>query len=96
MDMNEIETKKIAYNCRKATFLIEKQQLSTITTKEKIELKIHLAGCSICRTFMQQSMVINKMVHELFHSQKRLDVQLNDKVKEEMQKAINKHIDMRS
>jgi hypothetical protein len=64
-ELNSAEIKKIAYNCRKATYLIEKKQLAKITVRERLELNIHLAGCSVCKTFEQQSMVINRMVKEL-------------------------------
>lgn len=55
----------IAYNCRKATFIIEKKQLTEISLREKLELKIHLAGCSVCRLFEQQSIMINKLAKSL-------------------------------
>ncbi|WP_316802984.1 hypothetical protein [Pedobacter nototheniae] len=90
--MKESEVKKIAYNCRKATFLIEKQQLTSITLREKMELKIHLAGCIICQTFMQQSITINKMVHNLFHSSNRTDLKLDKQFKEDLQEVINERI----
>ncbi|WP_293310276.1 hypothetical protein [Pedobacter sp. UBA5917] len=91
--MKASEIKKIAYNCRKATFLIEKQQLAPITIREKLELKIHLAGCSICRTFMQQSIAINKMVHHLFQSSVRRDLKLDERFKEEMEDKIREKLD---
>ena len=79
--------KKIAYNCRKATFLIEKQQLSNITLKEKFELKIHLAGCSVCKIFQQQSILINKMVGKHFADQYR-DIVLDKDFKDKLQQKI--------
>ncbi|MGF6848913.1 hypothetical protein QFZ51_004148 [Chitinophaga sp. W3I9] len=85
--MNEL--KKIAYNCRKATFLIEKQQIGRITLREKLELRIHLAGCSICKTFQQQSIIINQMVHNFFHSAGQAERKLDDKFKQELQKSID-------
>ncbi len=36
------QLKKIQYNCKKATFLIEKKMLSRITFREHIELRIPL------------------------------------------------------
>jgi hypothetical protein len=85
--MNEL--KKIVYNCRKATFLIEKQQIGRITLREKLELKIHLVGCSICKTFQQQSIVINQMVRNFFHSANQTERKLDDKFKEDLQKSID-------
>jgi hypothetical protein len=79
---------KIAYNCRKATFLIEKQQISSITLREKIELKIHLAGCSICKLFQQQSILINKMVGRHLADQHQ-DIFLDKDFKEKLQRKID-------
>lgn len=81
--------KKIVYNCHKATFLIEKKQTGTITLREKIELKIHLAGCVICRIFQQQSILINRTVKELFqHRQMKLE----DDFKEQLQRRIDEEL----
>ena len=80
--------KKIAYNCRKATLLIEKQQLARLTVKETIELNLHLAGCSVCRIFQQQSVVINKMIKELFDA-KNISTGLDSDFKKSLQERIN-------
>lgn len=83
------ELKKISYNCRKATFLIEKKQIARITLQEEAELKIHLAGCSICATFMKQSILLNKMIHNLSnHKEWKLD----KKFKKELQQQIEDHV----
>ncbi|MFA6276842.1 MAG: hypothetical protein WC622_08835 [Pedobacter sp.] len=86
-ELNATELKKIAYNCRKATFLIEKQQIGKITEREQLELKLHLAGCSICVTFMQQSAVINQMVRKLFKSDPT-KLKLDKGFKQQLQKRI--------
>jgi hypothetical protein len=89
------ELTKIAYNCRKATLLIEKKQIEGLSAREKLELKIHLAGCVICRIFEQQSILINRMVHELFHISKanelKLDEQYKKQLQERIEKELNKH-----
>jgi len=89
------ELTKIAYNCRKATHLIEKKLIDHLTFREKLELKIHLAGCSVCRVFEQQSALINRMVRELFHPPKITELKLDEKYKKQMQERIeeklNKH-----
>lgn len=90
--MEKDEIIKIAYNCRKATFLIEKKQLSVITAREKLELKIHLAGCLVCRIFQQQSIAINKMVHGLLHAEEHPEMKLNDEFKNEMKEKIEKQL----
>ncbi|WP_353718294.1 hypothetical protein [Dyadobacter sp. 676] len=88
----EADLKKIAYNCKKATFLIEKQQIGNITMREQMELKIHLAGCSICVTFMKQSAVINQMAKKLFSSD-YAGLKLDKGFKEQLQNRINNHLD---
>ena len=82
---------KIAYNCRKATLLIEKQQMSRLTMGERVELKIHPTGCSICRMYQQQSIIINKMIKDLFNARyhhRGLDVDF----KKSLQDRINKKL----
>ena len=91
--MKESPLKKIAYNCRKATLLIEKKQVGRITIRERVELKKHLAGCSMCRIFEQQSKVINKWVHDLFHQSKLDEFKLDDEFKTKMQDRIDEKLD---
>ncbi|MFA6084701.1 hypothetical protein [Mucilaginibacter sp.] len=89
--MNELT--KIAYNCKKATFLIEKKQTGEINIREKLELKIHLAGCSICRTFEKQSLMINQMVKNLMGGadEKHLDEDYKKHLQEIIDKKMNEH-----
>jgi hypothetical protein len=87
-ELNETELKKIAYNCRKATYLIEKKQLEDITMREKLELKIHLAGCSVCRIFEKQSILINRMVKELTGWNHAKEIHLDEDYKQHLQEII--------
>lgn len=82
------ELERIAYNCRKATFLIEKKQEVKLTVREKLELKLHLAGCSICRVYEKQSVLIDLMMKKLF-KQERIAIRLDDSYKLDLQKRIN-------
>ena len=90
-ELSKAELKEIAFNCKKATFLIEKQQIGKITLKEKMELKIHLAGCSICVTFMQQSAVINQAARQLFNPDS-MELKLDEGFKEQLQQQINNQL----
>lgn len=78
--------KKIIYNCKRATFLIEKKLIDRLTLREKMELRIHLFGCSVCRVFDKQSALINQMVQHLFKTPK--DTHLDDNFKQELQHRI--------
>ncbi|WP_295721913.1 hypothetical protein [Mucilaginibacter sp.] len=82
--------KNIIYNCRQATFLIEKKQLQKLGFRETIELRIHLAGCSICILYNQQSRIIHEMVKQLFlDSMKTSGTRLDDDFKQELQERID-------
>jgi hypothetical protein len=87
--MDKLE--KIAYNCRKATLLIEKQQLGRLTIRERVELKIHMTGCSVCRMFQQQSITINKMIKDIYDARTAHNSLDND-FKQSLQDQINKKL----
>ena len=80
--------KKIIYNCKQATYLIEKKSIKRLSFRETIELRIHLFGCSFCRIYSKQSRVINDMVQELFRSSVQSGYRLNDDFKKELQQRI--------
>jgi hypothetical protein len=84
--------KKIIYNCKRATFLVEKKLTDGLTLREKIELRIHLYGCSVCRVFDKQSALINKMVQQLFTSNNNTEVHLDDTFKQELQLRIEEEL----
>lgn len=86
------EEERIAYNCRKATLLIEKKQEIELTAREKMELQFHLAGCYICRVYEQQSILINHMIRQLFNTQKN-EASLNNEFKEKLKQKIAAKLD---
>jgi len=84
--------KKIQYNCRHATYLIEKRQHTSLTLKERVQLAIHLSGCSVCRLFQRQSRMINRMVRKLFQTSDQQERRLDEGFKREMQEKINERL----
>ncbi|WP_121808250.1 hypothetical protein [Mucilaginibacter kameinonensis] len=80
--------KKVIYNCKQATFLIEKKQLKRLSFREEIELRIHLAGCGMCVLYNKQSRVINAMVQQLFHDSMKSELKLDEAFKAELQAKI--------
>ena len=84
--------KKIQYNCRKATFLIEKKMTDKITFREHIELRIHLMGCSVCKLYGKQSRIINDMVQQLWQSSMPDQIRLDDDFKKELQERIEEEL----
>jgi hypothetical protein len=88
--MNDV--KKIIYNCHQATLLIEKKQLASLTLREKFELKLHLTGCSVCKLFQRQSVLINRQVQQLFKQKSMADQKLDDRFKKQMQDHIEEKL----
>ena len=84
--------KKIIYNCKRATFLIEKKLIDRLTLREKMELRIHLYGCPVCRIFDKQSAIINNMVQQLFRSSNDVSVHLDDNFKKNLQHRIEEEL----
>jgi len=84
--------KKIIYNCRQATLLIEKKSMGKLSFREVIELRIHLYGCSFCRLYDKQSAMINDMVQELFKSSMKRDIRLDDEFKRQLQHRIEEEL----
>ena len=84
--------KKITYNCKKATFLIEKKLIGKITLREQLELRYHLFGCGVCRIYQKQTGKINEMVHQLFHASVNRNTKLDDSFKKDMQHRIEEEL----
>lgn len=82
-------------NCKKATFLIEKQQAGKGDLKERLELEYHLNICDMCTTFKKQSAVINQFVKKMFNPVKS-EPKLDDEFKEKLQKHIDEKLNQSS
>jgi hypothetical protein len=87
------DLEKIAYNCRQATYLIEKKQGAELSDREKLELKIHLAGCYICRVYEQQSLLISDMVRNLLKTDHPIEIRLDNDYKRGLKKTLADKID---
>ena len=83
---------KISNNCKKATFLIDKKNLEGISFLQHMELRIHLAGCSICRLYQKQSQAIDKLVDNFYHTNTSTEFALDEEFKEFLEKAISKEL----
>lgn len=88
--------KKITYNCKKATFLIEKKHLDGISLREQMELKLHLAGCAVCRLFQQQSLLIDRVIKGRFLGKDTEEPKLDEAFKKEMHQRIEQQLEEKS
>ncbi len=84
--------KKIQYNCKQATLLLEKKAFVPLSFRESIELRIHLAGCSVCRLYGKQSAMINDMVQQLFKDSESDMPKLDENFKKELQLRIEEEL----
>jgi hypothetical protein len=84
--------KRVIYNCKQATLLIEKKSAGKLTLREAFELRVHLLGCSFCRIYKKQSRVINEMVQQLFRSSMQADRKLDDNFKKDLQLRIEEEL----
>ncbi|MES2807358.1 MAG: hypothetical protein V4619_01965 [Bacteroidota bacterium] len=83
---------KIRYDCKRATFLVERKLIVGLTLREKAELRIHLFGCSVCRIFEKQSKFINKMVQQLFEDSNHAEIHLEESFKQSLQYRIEEEL----
>ncbi|MDN3550886.1 hypothetical protein [Mucilaginibacter aquaedulcis] len=86
--------KKVIYNCKQATLLIEKRQITKLSFRESVELRIHLAGCSMCKLYNKQSHVISTMVLQLFRdsAQQASTAKLDEDFKKDLQDRIENEL----
>lgn len=84
--------KNIIYNCKKATFLIDKKNLEGISPLQQIELRLHLMGCSVCRLYYSQSRMIDQMLRGFYTNRTKPEWGLDDESKKRMQRNIAKEL----
>ncbi len=82
----------IFYNCKQATFLIEKQQNKNLTLRERLFLFIHLFGCDVCKIYKKQSIAISKMVQKLLREASAKPPVLDEEFKRSLQLKIDEAI----
>jgi hypothetical protein len=86
------QKRKIANNCEKATFMIEKKKFHALSIKERLELHIHLAGCDACRIFQRQSKIIDIVAGNIFTKSQHEPLKLDDEYKKVLQARIDEKL----
>jgi hypothetical protein len=87
---------KIKYNCRMATFLIEKGHHKPLTIRENVLLRIHLFTCPFCRLYKKQSALLEKFISNFFAYKKGQHFNMSAHYKSELNKLIAKKIKNRT
>lgn len=84
----------VMLNCEEATYLITKSEFEKVGCVKRMQLKMHLAGCKLCRRFKIQSDIIDKSLktlEDLKLNQNMSGAHLSEEKKKEMQETINNH-----
>ncbi|VAW30288.1 hypothetical protein MNBD_BACTEROID07-1583 [hydrothermal vent metagenome] len=55
---------KIMLSCDTATLLITKGEFTRLSCVERMQLRMHLAGCKFCRRFKEQSEFISNTIRQ--------------------------------
>lgn len=76
-------------SCKIATELIDKQQLTELSAKEKIQLHSHKAMCKTCNAYESQSKLIDALISKWFRTDQLLHEKLSAKKKTAIIKKIN-------
>lgn len=73
-------------SCKDITLTIEKGKITKLTLKEKMQVKIHLAMCKLCRNFAIDSDFLDKILYQL----KPKSVKMTQSEKSILKSTINK------
>ncbi len=77
--------KEVNITCKKATLLISMKEEGKLSFAQKIQLRMHLAVCSMCKLFEKQSLFISKNAR---HLHEHSHTPLSSNSKERMSKVI--------
>ena len=85
---------KMMLSCESAGMLICKKQHETLKLSEKINLKLHLLSCRLCRRFEQDIIHVNTGIdHYKEHSDTNLpEHKLDDNQKDSIRKKLEAEI----
>ncbi len=70
-------------NCEQATFLVDKEHYTPLSSKEKFDLKLHLVTCKFCRLYKLESHLINNKLTQVFKFD-NLELKLSEEQKKKM------------
>ena len=82
----------IMLSCDEATYLITKSEMTKVGCIKRMQLKMHLAGCELCRRFKIQSDFIDSNlinIENLKLNNQNPKKELPEEKKEELQKICS-------
>jgi len=79
---------KMMISCEQATYLVDKEEYTKLSLKNKFDLKFHLATCKYCRLYKVESHLINEQLTKIFNLEGK-EVKLTEEQKEKMLDSLN-------
>lgn len=81
---------RLMLSCKKATGLIDKRLVISLSFREKIQLRLHKSICDACTTYDKQSKKIDELLHRYIHdsSGKHPTPIQNEELKERIVKKL--------
>jgi hypothetical protein len=76
------------YNCQKAQQLGIKKENTALDIIETIQLRIHIASCSVCKHFLQQSAHIDAAIKKIMEQSEASNTKLSNEKKEAIEQKI--------
>lgn len=73
-------------SCKKATELITKREDRSLSQHERLQLRLHLGICSLCRQYLQQTSMIVRVLKKITGSEK---IVMSEQKKDELRKLLN-------
>ncbi len=80
----------VMLSCDRATFFITKKEYVKLSCKENLQLKMHLMGCKLCRSFNEQNAILSEKIETLKHDSPLAELSSEKKV--EIQETLDKTI----
>ena len=73
--------------CEQASFLIDKEQYTLLSAKEKFNLRMHLLTCKFCRLYKIESHLINNEIKRVV-TFNEAEIRLSDEQKSRIIKKL--------
>lgn len=67
--------------CQEITELLEKGNITLLTPREKVAVRIHLLFCKLCREFQKDSKIMDKAIKKALNSSEQISFSPAEKEK---------------
>lgn len=83
----------VMLDCEKATLYATQNEMKQLGCVKKIQLKMHIASCELCRTFVKQSQIITRQINVLKEiDDDNLKEHLTNQQKEKLQETVESYL----